>query len=431
MNILSFLSYIHSAVYGVPTLILIFSVFLILNFRTRFIGVRRIISAIRAVFEVKKEENGKSPLSSALVSLSATVGTGNIVGVAGAVTLGGPGAVFWMWISALLAMTVKFCEIYLSSCYKKSGSVFGYIAAAMKSRNIITLFSAFGIIAAFGIGNLTQTNAAANAVSQFAVPLGIKPLYIHIVIGLIFSALSFMILKKESSSVKFCERILPLMAALYIIYCISAIFIRRTQIPAVFAQIFKGAVCPRAVTGGVIGSFFSAVKYGVSRGIFSNEAGIATAALAYEKNSAEPKTAALFGVFEVFVDTIIICTLTALVILSSGSAVYGKDFGSYTTLNAFAGIFGEKSVFPFCLIICFFAFSSVIGWGFYAARFSRGLKISPQITLVIYCLGCVAGAIFEAQSVWQIAEISSIFMMTVNCSSLLAHRKMLSYKKLG
>lgn len=424
------LNLIHSVVFGTPTLVLILLAFLFLNLNSRFIGIRKIGAAIKAVFKSDSNSGINSPVSAAFVSLSATVGTGNIVGVAGAITLGGPGAVFWMWISALLAMTVKFSEIYLSSLFKKEGSVYSYIYKVIKSDILRRTFLIFGIIAAVSIGNLTQTNAAATAAAIALDGISASNAAVRFFLGAAFFAASFLLLKREAAAVRFCEKFLPLMAAFYIILCAAALFRMREAVGGVFLQIIKGAFCPRAVTAGAVGSVVKAIKPGVARGVFSNEAGLSTAAIAYEKNSAEPEKAALFGIFEVFVDTIVLCSLTALVVLSSGTVTYGEDLGAYTTLCAFIGILGKRSLPIFCLVVCFFAFSSVIGWGVYVRRFAEKLKISPAIILPVYCAVCMPGAVFKTAAVWQIAEMGSIFMMSINCTALIKHRESLSYKQL-
>ncbi len=411
------LSLVYNSFYGIHTLLLIFIVFLFVNIKTRFVGIRKISESTKTVFSGNKTDNFKS----ACVSLSATVGTGNIVGVAGAVSLGGAGAVFWMWISALLCLTVKYLEIYLSSVYKKGGSAYSYIFNVLKSKALRRVFLIFGIVAAFGIGNLTQTNAAATSAAMLLGETGVKSTVARIITGVLFTVLCVIVLKRESGAVTFCEKFLPFMAVSYILLCCVALFCVRKALPQTFLQIFKGAFCPRAVTGGAVGSVVTAMKSGVARGIFSNEAGLSTAALAYEKSVTPPRTTALFGIFEVIVDTLVLCTLTAFVVLSSGTAVYGKDLGAYTTLCAFTSILGKSSIFLFCPIICFFAFSSVIGWGVYARSFSKKLSLNPAIILSAYAVCCILGAVVTAGAVWQIAEISSVLMMTVNCSALITH----------
>ena len=402
---------------GAVTLTVIFALFSAICLKTRFAGIRKIPAAARAVFSHKKGKN--SPLSSACVSLSATVGTGNIVGVAGAVTLGGPGAVFWMWVSAFFAMSVKYFEIYVSSVYKDRSGVFGYVYDAIKIYALKRAFPVLGIIAAFGIGNLTQTNAAATAAAVALERLPLSHGIIRALTGIVFAVASVLVLRRRAAAIKFCEKFLPLMAAAYIVLCMAALFSSKISVASVLSQIIKGAFCPKAVTGGAVGSVVASIKSGTARGIFSNEAGLSTAALAYEKNSARPETAALFGIFEVFVDTVALCTLTALVILSSKAVAYGEDLGAYTTLCAFINALGRASVPILCAVICFFAFSSVIGWGIYLRRFGGELNANSAVLTAAYAASCIFGAVFKARAAWQIAEISSVLLLTINCIALI------------
>ena len=420
-----FISGLHSAVFGIHTVILIFAFFLFVNFKTRFIGIRKSVSAVKALFCTDKN-NGNSPLKAICISLCATVGTGNIVGVAGAVALGGAGAVFWMWVSGILALSVKFSEIYLSSLYKNNGGAFSYIYSAFPLKQLKTVFLTFGLFTALGIGNLTQTNAAAGAVAYLFVLPQRYISAVKIILGIVFCAFCLVFLWREYKAIKFCEAVLPLMAAGYVILCVCALFKMRAVLPSVFAKIAEGAFCPRAVTGGAIGSAVYAVKSGLARGIFSNEAGLSTGTLAYEKSEGSAVYLSLFGIAEVIVDTLVLCTLTALVVISSKNTVYGKDLGVFTTLSAFSDILGKGAVYIFCVMVCFFAFSSVIGWGIYARRFAISLKIPIFLTVTLYSSACIWGAVFSAEAVWKIAEIVSVLMMTVNCSAIIYHRKELS-----
>ena len=425
------ISLIHDALYGAPTLALLFAVFLYLNLKTRFIGVRKLGPATRAVLRRDKSGGETSPIKAVCVSLCATVGTGNIVGVAGAVTLGGAGAVFWMWVSGILAMSVKFCEVYLSACFRKNGGAFGYIYAAFGDKRVQTLFCIFGLFSAFGIGNFTQTNAAASSAAVALTSFNISAKTVRFSVGIIFFITAFLLLKKEKTAADWCEKFLPFMAVSYIGLCVFALFLVRGNLQKVIFDIIRGAFLPKAVTGGAVASLLCALQSGVARGVFSNEAGLSTAALAYEKSKGNAINIALPTVFEVFIDTIVLCTLTALVVLSSGTAVYGRELGAYTTLCAFISIMGRRSVYLFCPLVCFFAFSSVIGWGIYARRFAEKVGIGGRVIGIIYAAACIIGAVVSPDAVWKLAEIGSLFMMFVNCAALIFHRDRLSYKKLG
>ncbi|MBR5923295.1 MAG: sodium:alanine symporter family protein [Clostridia bacterium] len=410
------LKMLHSALYGLPALCLIIALFVFINVKTGFAGIVRSGAAARAVL-ARKENNrgGASPLKSAFAALSATVGTGNIVGAAGAVTLGGPGAVFWMWAAALLALSVKFAEIYLS----KSGSfAFAYIRSALGG-GALRVFCLFGILTAVGIGNITQTNAAAQSAALLFSLFGARKTAVICATGACFALLGFIILYRRIA-VRFCERLLPFMAAGYVILCLFALFFSRRALPRVLSAVLRGAFDPEAVTGGAVGSAFLALKSGISRGVFSNEAGLGNSAISYEKSEGDAQTVALFGIFEVFVDTLVLCTLTALVVLCAGSAVYGADAGALTALFAFSALLGKKALFFFCPAVVLFAFSSLIGWGIYAGRFAEIIGLPSTPVFAVYCAFALFGAVLRAESVWQIAEICTLFMMAINLAAVAA-----------
>ena len=412
-------STLYSALYGPLTLFLIAGFFIFINLKARFIGIRRIGAAAKAVFARKEKPSGdRTPLSSAFVALSATVGTGNIVGVAGAVTLGGPGAVFWMWVSALLALTVKFAEIYLS---KSESGALDYIRSALGKRALF-VFCVFGLITAAGVGNITQSNAAAESAATLLSRFGVRKTAVLYATGICFALLGFLLLKRRLAF-RFCERLLPFMAAGYILLCLFALCSARSELPRVLSLILRGAFNAKAVTGGAVSSFLLALRSGVARGVFSNEAGLGICALAYEKSEGDPKQIALFGIFEVFVDTVILCTLTALVVLCSKACVYGADAGAHTALAAFSSLLGRKALFFFCPAVIIFAFSSLIGWGIYAERFAKTAGIHSDAVLAVYCAFALYGAVNRADTVWQTAEICTVFMMILNFAAVFAHRK--------
>ena len=418
-------SILHSALYGLPALCFIVVFFIFINLKTGFVGIRKAKAAAKTVFNRKKgSSGGASPLKSAFVALSATVGTGNIVGVAGAVTLGGPGAVFWMWVSALLALSVKFCEIYLS---KSGAGAFGYVRFSLGEK-ALRVFCLFGLLTAAGVGNVTQSNAAAQSAAMLLSRAGVPEKNVLYITGICFSLLGFYLLRRRIAF-RFCEKILPLMAAGYIILCLAALFFARRELPRVFCRIFHGAFDPAAVTGGAVGSVFLSVKAGTARGIFSNEAGLGVSALAYEKSGGDAEEIALFGIFEVFIDTMVLCTLTALVVLSSGIRGYGADAGALTALFAFRRLLGEKALFFFCPAIIIFAFSSLVGWGIYAVRFAETAGLFGAAVPFAYCALSLYGAAGSADTVWQIAEICTLFMMTVNFAAIFAGRKKIAAGK--
>lgn len=433
---LNFLDKINSFVWGTPTLLLIFFTGVIISIRTGFFQIKYFKLAFKTFFKKPQTKNGikMTPFQSASTALSATMGTGNIVGVAGAVALGGPGAVFWMWISAVFCMIIKFSEIALSVHYREqardgsySGGAMYYIKNALPKifSPLSCVFCACGILASFGVGNLTQINTMSNSISalfksQFSV-LPYQSLLIKLLVGVLCAACCFFVLKNDGSVGRFCEKLFPIMTVLYIGMTGLAILINYNKIPTALSQIFIGAFKPSAVTGGVIGSAFVGMRFGLSRGVFSNEAGLGTAPTAYACSEGDEISLGLMGIMEVFIDTIVVCTLTALTILCAGDITYGVDTASSLTLNALSSVFGKNIIFLFCPVVCFFAFSSVIGWGLYGIKFTEFLfgKDSKNMFLTLFLLSQIPAAIFRADAVWTVAEIFNGIMIMPNITALL------------
>ena len=328
---------VNSFIWGVPAMICIIGVGLFLSLRTRFIQIRRFPYAIRTtlgrMFSKKDASEGAiTPFQAVCTALAATVGTGNIAGVAGAIAIGGPGAVFWMWISAFLGMCTKFSEVTLAVHFRETnpdgdlaGGPMYYIKNGLgkKWMWLAYLFSIFGILTVFGTGNATQVNTITTAVRSALTGYGILPDSavgtFNLAMGILLASSVALVLLggiKRIGSV--AEKLVPFMALLYILLSFGVVFFHLENVPGVFSSIIQGAFSPSAVTGGVVGSFFTSMKRGVSRGIFSNEAGLGTGSIAHAcADTDNPVHQGMFGIFEVFADTIVICTLTALVILCS------------------------------------------------------------------------------------------------------------------
>ncbi|MBQ8740437.1 MAG: sodium:alanine symporter family protein [Clostridia bacterium] len=431
------LNKINSFVWGTPTLLLIFFTGVILTLRTNFFQLRFFKSSIKAFFggnKVRGDGKRLSPMQSASTALSATMGTGNIVGVAGAVALGGPGAVFWMWVSSLFCMIVKFAEIALAVRYRETARDGSYMGGAMYYiKNALPRFFAplgvvfciCGTVAAFGTGNMTQINTMSQSISQMVkAVIDISPrgdFLIKLATGLICAILCGYVLKNDGRIGSFCEKVIPVMTVLYIGITVGAIAFNYTKIPSVFAQIFVGAFSPKGVTGGVIGSAFVGMRFGMSRGVFSNEAGLGTAPTAYACSDGDEVSLGLMGIMEVFIDTVVVCTLTALTLLCAGDITYGVDMASSLTLNALTQVYGKNIIFIFCPVVCFFAFSSVIGWGLYGAKFVTFLlgDKAQKPFLFLFVAAMVPAAVFRADAVWVIAEILNGLMALPNITALL------------
>ncbi len=430
------LNKINSFVWGTPTLLLIFFTGVMLTIRTNFFTLKNFKTAARYFFKGDKAQskNNLTPLQSASTALSATMGTGNIVGVAGAIALGGPGAVFWMWVSSLFCMTLKFSEIALAVRYReinRNGSYIGgamyYIKNALPQflTPLATVFCICGVVASFGVGNMTQINTMSASVSALFKSITYvsshADFWIKFIVGVFCAVICSFVLKNDGSIGRFCEKVIPVMTVLYIALTVGAIVANHVKIPSAIAQIFIGAFSPKGVTGGVVGSAFIGVRFGLSRGVFSNEAGLGTAPTAYACSEGDEIRLGLMGVMEVFIDTVVVCTLTALTLLCAGNITYGVDGASTLTLNALTQVYGKNVIFVFCPIVCIFAFSSSVGWGLYGAKFLTFLlgERSKKGFLTIFVLAMIPAAIFRADAVWIVAEILNGLMALPNITALL------------
>ena len=434
-------SAVNSFIWGVPAMICIVGVGLYLSVGTGFVQFRKFGCSIRhtlgRVFDKKEAAKGAmTPFQAVCTALAGTVGTGNIAGVAGAIALGGPGAVFWMWISAGLGMCTKFSEVVLAVHFREKNANGDWVGGPMyyiknglskKWRFLAVMFSVFGTAAVFGTGNATQVNTIVTALDAALVNYhilgrdGLSLFNLLIGVGIAF-CVGLVLLGGIRRIGRFTEKLVPFMALLYIILALGVALYRIDRLPAVFAAIFEGAFRPRAVTGGVVGSLFVSMRRGVSRGIFSNEAGLGTGSIAHAAaDTGAPVQQGLFGIFEVFSDTIVICTLTALVILCSGVAVpYGQPAGADLTIEGFTSSYGRwVSLFTAAALICF-AFSTIIGWGLYGARcveylFGTGI-IRPFI--VVYSLVSVLGATADLGLLWDISDTFNGLMVIPNLTAV-------------
>ncbi len=422
--------------WGTPTLLLILFTGVILSIRTSFFQIRFFKKSVKKFFGKDKTLRAKgkpSAFQSSCTALAGTMGVGNIVGVAGAVSLGGPGAVFWMLVSAVFSMMVKFAEIALAVRYRESskenynGGAMYYIKNALPRffSPMATVFSFCGVAASFGIGNIAQINVIASNTNQMLkAATHISPqeeFYIKASVGIVCAVVCARVLSSDNSVGAFCEKMMPLLTVAYILLTVGAIVINYKNIPSVFVAVFKGAFSPKSVTGGVVGSAFIGMRFGVARGVFSNEAGMGTAPTAYAKGEGDEVSLGLMGVTEVFIDTVVVCTLTALAILCTTDIKYGTDLSATLTLTALGSVYGKGVVFVFCPVVIFFAFSSVIGWGLYGTRFAAFIfgEGSRKVYLFLFVAAMVPAAVFRAEAAWIIAEMLNGLMIMPNTLALL------------
>ena len=391
-----------------------------------------------------KDTAGKgeiTPFQAVSTALASTVGTGNIVGVTTAIVMGGPGAVFWMWISAIFGMVTKYAEVVLAVKYRERNDKGDWIGGPMyyiknglgkKWKWMGGVFCVFGFLAAmFGIGNLTQINSIAgsvNTVAQAFNPAAAKDqLTISMIVGIIIATFVAVVLiggVKRIGSVT--EKLVPFMALIYIVCSLIVVVAHAGRLGEVFGMIFTGAFTPAAVTGAATGiTIRMAMTKGVARGVFSNEAGLGSAPIAHASTSErDPVKQGLYGIFEVFMDTIVICTLTSLVVLCGTNPVWGNDSmaGVATTVQGFASVFGEKAGSLLLAVgLLLFATSTILGWALYGTRCIEYL-FGPKARLpyeIVFCLMIVVGSITELKTVWNWADTLNGLMMLPNLIAIL------------
>lgn len=435
---LSLLQRINQLVWGIPALLLILGVGIYLSIRTGHVQIILFPQAVKTFLGgFRKKSGSKSGVSAyraMCTALAATVGTGNLAGVAGAIAIGGPGAVFWMWICGILGMVTKFAEATLAVRYRKRGSDGQYMAGPMymirqglgeKWKWLAWIYCFFGVVAAFGVGNATQVNTVIQSINGILVNWGKEPgIFTNLWMGLILAAVFGALLKGGASRIGAAAEVLvPFASLLYIGLGALVLILQRSAIIPAFSLIIEGAFSPKAVTGGVIGSCFTVLRVGASRGVFTNEAGMGTASIAHGSAEVEhPVQQGLMGMVEVFLDTIVICTVTALVILCSGVIIpYGTDTGIELTCDAFSHILGDWVQIPIAGALCLFATATVLGWGLYGGRCAQYLfgENSWNTFVNIQIVTVVIGALLQTGTVWLLSDIVNGLMAIPNLVALL------------
>lgn len=427
----------HDLVWGAPGLVLILGTGIYLTLITGFAQVRLFPGAVRrfaGMFRGSKEKkNGISPFQALCTALAATVGTGNLVGVAGAICLGGPGAIFWMWVCGLVGMATKFAEATLAVRFRVrrgaefvGGPMYMIRQGMGKSFHFLAgVYSFLGVIAAFGVGNATQINAVVTGINNVLTRFGGQAstrgnLFIGLALAVLVGASLLGGAKRIGQT---AEKLVPFASMCYIVLCTLLLVLRADAVPGAFRAILQGAFSPGAVTGGAIGSAFRALSVGCSRGVFTNEAGMGTASIAHASAEvSHPAEQGLMGIMEVFLDTIVICTMTALAILCSGVPIpYGEDVGGDLTTAAFTAVLGDwVSLFLSMFLTCF-AFATVLGWGLYGARCGEYL-FGPGAWkgfAVVQTAAVVLAAVMKTETVWQLAETVNGLMAIPNLIALL------------
>lgn len=436
-TILNFIGKLNdNVIWGLPMVILMIGTGIFLLFLTKGVIFTKFNVVMRYTTKTLFQKRDKSQIEAGAISpfqavctaLAATVGTGNIVGVALAIATGGPGAVFWLWISALVGMVIKYCEVTLSQAYRttnEKGEIVGgpmyYISKGMGTKWLAVLFAIFGGFASLGIGASVQANALAGGVNA---TFGVSTTIIGIVVA-ILGALIFIGGIKRIASVT--ELLVPFMSILYIAGALVVLVINVEQIPSAFALIIKNTFTGTAATGGFLGaSVMYACRIGMARGVFTHEAGMGSAPIAHASAFTDhPARQGLWGAFEVFFDSIVMCTVTALVILTSGlwyDAAYVGDtraMSSQAFENAFTG--GQYIV---TVGLCLFAFATIIAWYYYGEKcieyLTKGNKVVKLLYQIVYTLMIFWGCVASLDAVWEFADLFNGLMAVPNLIALIA-----------
>ena len=431
------LEQVNAVVWGIPALAGILGIGLYLSIRTGFAQLRLFPKALRSFWATLRGKQGTgegiSPFQALCTALAATVGTGNLAGVAGAIAIGGAGAIFWMWVSAILGMMTKFAEATLSVRFRERNSPGEWVGGPMymiqngmgkRWKWLASVYCFFGVVAAFGVGNATQINTVIGGVNQALASLGgAETTTGNLVMGALLAVLICGILMGGMRKIgMLAEKLVPFASAAYLLLGFGVLIVRWQYLPSAFVAIFDGAFSPRAVTGGAIGSMFVCLRIGVSRGVFTNEAGMGTAGIAHAAAQVKhPAQQGLMGIMEVFLDTIVICTMTALVILVSGVAIpYGEDVGVILTTQAFSAVYGGWVSILIAVALCCFAIATVLGWGLYGARCAQFLFGDGVWKKFVFVQGCavILGAVLKTGTVWLLSETVNGLMAIPNLIAL-------------
>ncbi len=438
---------VNGFVWGIPMLLLLIGTGIYFTIRTKFLQVTkaRLVSrqTVGAIFRKKStrtsdDKRAISQFQALTTALAATIGTGNIAGVATAITIGGAGAVFWMWFSAFFGMMTNYAENVLGIYYRKrnekgewSGGAMYYISEGFLNRKglrviakpLAAIFAVFCVLASFGIGNMTQINSiAASMQSSFHIPPLVTGIVLAVVVGLV-------VIGGIQRIAQVAERIVPFMAIVYSLGALALIVMNITKVPAVFGEIFSGAFGVDAVAGGISGVLMkNAITQGFKRGVFSNEAGLGSSVMVHSaSNVKEPVRQGMWGIFEVFFDTIIVCSLTAFAILTSG--VVGSVDASGAPIKgvplvsmAFAGGFHAVAGWFVTIAVLLFAFTTVLGWSFYGAKALEYLFGAKAVLVykVVFVAFVVVGATMDLTLAWNISDTLNGLMAIPNLIGILA-----------
>ena len=455
MTFAEVVNYLNGIAWGPWMLILLVGTGVFLSAKVGFIQFTKFGYAMKntvgKIFQKQTAAGGEvTPFQAMTTALAATVGTGNIAGVTGAIAVGGPGAVFWMWLSAIFGMVTKYSEVVLAVKYRERNAKGDWVGGPMyyirnglgqKWNWLAVLFSLLACLAAFGIGNMTQVNTiassfnsaidafggntAATSVMFLGQSVPVSSIAVGGVVAVIVALVLFGGIKRIGAVT---EKLVPFMAAIYIICALCVIGVNIGSVGKIFAMIFQGAFSAEAALGGAFGiTIMQTIQKGVGRGVFSNEAGLGSAPIAHAATSeTDPVKQGLYGIFEVFMDTIVICTLTALTVMCGVEAgvdiTWGQSAGTELIGAAFGTVFGNKAGSLLVAVgICLFALSTILSWSLYGTRcceFLFGAKVTLAYQ-IIFVLVVIVGATLDLELVWNIADTLNGFMAIPNLVALL------------
>lgn len=429
MDINSIISTLSSYVWGPPMLVLLVGTGLFLSVRLKFMQFWALPHAIKLIFSHEKDADGDiSHFAALMTALAATVGIGNIVGVATAISIGGPGAVFWMWVTGLVGMATKYSEAILAVKYREEGTngykggPMYYIAKGAKLPWLGFLFALFTIFASFGIGNMTQANAVSQALASQA------DISVWVTGGILLVLTALVVIGGIKSIGKFTSFLVPIMIIIYVVCALVILFMNLDKLPNAFYLIFHYAFNPIAAGGGFVGATVAAaIRFGVARGVFSNESGLGSAPIAAAAaKTNDPARQALVSMTQTFIDTIVVCTMTALIILISPFWQEGVSAGELT-LQSFAFHLGATGSFVVVLATVLFAYSTILGWSYYGERafeylFGEKFAIAYRVVFVLIIM---IGATQKLDFVWNFSDLANGLMAIPNLIGLLLLSKVI------
>jgi len=428
--------------WGIPMIILILVCGILLSIRSKFVQVRKFSTSLKSTigetFKKGKnpvtDKNTVSPFEAFATAVSGTVGTGNIVGVTTAIISGGPGAVFWMWISAFFGMVTKFSEITLGVYFRKKGADGEYIGGPMYyieqgtgKRWLAILFAIFTMFAALGMGSVQANTIQSTWNTAFSIPTWVTAIVIAVLTAIV-------VIGGIKRIGKVTSLLVPFMIVIFLVMAIILVIANVSAVPAAFASIFTSAFTTKSLLGGVAGyGIARAMRYGFARGIFSNEAGLGSSSIAHSNTSeVEPVKQGLWGIFEVFIDTFVICTLTALFVLTSGITLTPESNGALVAMGAFSNVFGQFGTIMYSIILPLFAFSTILAWALYGAKamqylfknHQKGSKLVFNILYIAFIVGIALLTFFcgnnlGADFVWLISDMTNALMAIPNLIAMI------------